>query len=331
MTTYNTPNGAAAPTTTPPSAALARHTPADSSLRTARDAFEPASFPEAIALATSLIKSGLMPKALNTPEAVVTAIVMGRELGLTAMQSVRSIHVIEGKPSMSSALIVGLVKKATDVCAYFRLVESTDEVATYETLRKGDPEPTKMSFTLAHAKAAGVTGKDNWRRYPAAMLRARCETALARAVYPDLVMGLYDPDEVEPTEPRDVTPGASVPAAPRNRRGGQQAAPPVVESPKAPEPPAEPERVVTGTVEGTPTATPDDSDAGRYDEATGEMESVAAKLTERVGKAASQDDLNKLAGEIKLAQDEGKISPLERQALVAVYTARSNAIRSGAK
>jgi hypothetical protein len=28
------------------------------------------------------------------------------------------------------------------------------------------------------------------------MLRARCGAAIARAVYPDLVAGIYDPDEV---------------------------------------------------------------------------------------------------------------------------------------
>jgi len=29
------------------------------------------------------------------------------------------------------------------------------------------------------------------------MLRARCISALARAVYPDLLMGVYDPDELQ--------------------------------------------------------------------------------------------------------------------------------------
>src|SRR5690606_1638755 len=31
--------------------------------------------------------------------------------------------------------------------------------------------------------------------HPAAMLRARASAALARAVYPDVAMGIYDPDE----------------------------------------------------------------------------------------------------------------------------------------
>lgn len=162
-------------------------------------AFEPNSFREAVELSKVLIASGLMPRSVGRPEAAVTIIMAGRELGLTAMQSLRAIHVVEGKPTLSADLMVALVKKLPD-CEYFRLVKSTGEIATYETKRRGDPEPTTLSFTFEEAKAAGLTGKDNWRKYTAAMLRARASAALCRAVYPDAMMGIYDPDEVsEPT------------------------------------------------------------------------------------------------------------------------------------
>ena len=160
-------------------------------------AFEPSGIGDAMALAKILVNSKLLPRSVQTAEAAFTIIATGRELGLTAMQSLRSIHVIEGKPSLSADLILALVKNRRDVCTWFRLVTSTDKVATYETQRLGEPEPTRMSFTWEDATRAQVTGKDNWKKYPAAMLRARCISALARAVYPDLAMGLYDPDELE--------------------------------------------------------------------------------------------------------------------------------------
>lgn len=166
-------------------------------------AFEPSDFRGAIELAKTLVASRLLPKSVQTPEAAFTIIMTGRELGLTAMQSLRSIHVIEGKPTLSADLMLALVKKSAD-CEYFRLVESTDAVATYETKRRGEPCPTRMSFTIADAQRAQVTGKDNWRKYPAAMLRARAITALARAVYPDTAMGLYDPDELTQAPPQTV-------------------------------------------------------------------------------------------------------------------------------
>lgn len=185
-------------------------------------AFEPGSISEAMHLAQVLVASRLLPRAVGTPEAAFAIIATGRELGLTAMQSLRSIHVIEGKPTLSADLVAALVKIRSDVCEWFRLVDSTDQRAVYQTKRRGEPEPTTMAFTMADAQRAGVTGKDNWRKYPAAMLRARCITALARAVYPDLAMGIYDPDEV-----------SEQPAAPGNYEVVSRSAPTVPAAPSS--------------------------------------------------------------------------------------------------
>lgn len=174
-------------------APLAKAVPQDQT-----QAFEPRSINEAMQLAGLLVASRLLPRSVSTPEAAFAIIATGRELGLTAMQSLRTIHVIEGKPTLSADLVAALVKSRRDICTFFMLVESTDRVARYRTQRVGEPEPTTMAFTIEEAQRAGVASKDNWKKYPAAMLRARCITALARAVYPDLAMGIYDEDEIEP-------------------------------------------------------------------------------------------------------------------------------------
>lgn len=161
-------------------------------------AFEPSNISEAIKLAQILVSSRLLPKAVATPEAAFAIIATGRELGLTAMQSLRSIHVVEGKPTLSADLMIAIAKRAPE-CEYIKLVESTDLIATYETKRRGEVgDPTRMSWTIEQAKNAGLTGKDNWRKYPAAMLRARCAAAICRAVYPDTLLGVYETDELSP-------------------------------------------------------------------------------------------------------------------------------------
>jgi hypothetical protein len=54
---------------------------------------------------------------------------------------------------------------------------------------------------MEQARVAGlVRGGGQWQTYPEAMLRARCAAALARIVYPDLVAGVYDPDELAGTD-----------------------------------------------------------------------------------------------------------------------------------
>jgi hypothetical protein len=67
----------------------------------------------------------------------------------------------------------------------------------------GEPEATTITFTLEDARAAGlVSAGGMYTKYPRQMLRARCLAEICRAVYPDLCMGLYDPEELgAPSEP----------------------------------------------------------------------------------------------------------------------------------
>lgn len=177
----------------------------------------PKSLVEAKDLANTLSAARTIPEALQKSPADVLAIVMaGAELGLAPMQSIRALVLIKGKPTLSADAMGALVKSRRDVCEYLLLKHSDGTRATYETKRNGDPAPTTMGFTLDEAKAAGLNG-DNWRKFPAAMLRARALSAICRAVYPDLLLGVYDPDELAPEE-RDVTPtpvaSTSTPTAP---------------------------------------------------------------------------------------------------------------------
>lgn len=174
----------------------------------------PRNLPEARELAKELSTARMLPEALQQKPADVLAIVMaGAELGLAPMQSVRALVLIKGKPTLSADAMGALVKSRRDVCSWLRLVESTDKVATYETQRAGDPSPTRLSFTIEQTTRAGLSG-DNWRKFPEAMLRARALSALCRAVYPDLLLGVYDPDELEQAvpPPREVN-AAPVPVA----------------------------------------------------------------------------------------------------------------------
>jgi len=159
--------------------------------------YEPQNVQEALEVAPRLVGSRLLSKAINTPEAAFAIMATGHELGLGMMASLRSIHIIEGKPTLSADAIQALVVSRADKCEYFRMVESTPTIATFSTKRVGHPSETTLSFTIEEARLAGVTGKDNWRKYPSAMLRARCIAALGRLVYPDLILGVYDPDEIE--------------------------------------------------------------------------------------------------------------------------------------
>jgi hypothetical protein len=140
--------------------------------------------------------SSLAPDALRgKPHDALIVLMAGRELGLAPMQSMRMLGVIKGKVTLAADATVALVRRSGE-CLQWRLVESTATKATYLTQRKGDTEPTTLTWTIEQAQRAGLAGGQGWRSYPEAMLRARCAAALARIVYPDLVAGIYDPDEL---------------------------------------------------------------------------------------------------------------------------------------
>lgn len=165
--------------------------------------------PEAKSFSNDLAKSQLIPAALKKrPEDVLAIVLCGQELGLAPMQSIRGIHIINGKPTLSADVMGALVKRSS-ACEYLQLSESGPDVATYRTKRRGEPGETVMSFTLAQARKAQITGNPTWAKYPDAMLRARCLAAICRAVYPDLCLGLYDSDSGEVAEEREITPQKS--------------------------------------------------------------------------------------------------------------------------
>lgn len=172
----------------------------------------PKTLAEAKDLATTLAASKTIPDALQKSPADVLAIVMaGAELGFAPMQAIRALRLIKGQPTLSADAMGALVRSRPDVCEYLILRHSDRTRATYETRRRGDDAPTSMSFSSEEAREAKLIG-DNWQRFPAAMLRARALSAICRAVYPDLLLGVYDPDEL--AQELDVTPGPrAVPAS----------------------------------------------------------------------------------------------------------------------
>jgi 5'-3' exonuclease len=161
-------------------------------------ALEPPDAKSAYVMATHLFNSRLFANYANE-DAIFAVIIAGRSMGLDAMTALRGMHIIEGKPCVSAPLMIGQILRSGKA-QYFDLVDSTENVATYETTRVGRPRPVTMSFSMDDARKAKLIkdGKadSNWAKYPRTMLRWRAATELARAVYPDVVSNVYTIDEM---------------------------------------------------------------------------------------------------------------------------------------
>lgn len=156
----------------------------------------PRSLTEVQSMAETLAKSNLIPDALKgkVPD-VVVQILAGQELGLAPMASIRGVHIVQGKPLLAADTMVALVL-GSGLAEYFSMVEETADRVTYETKRKGSPHPQRATWSDEDTKTAGLNTKDNWRLHKKQMRRARAKAILARDVYPDVIAGCYDPDEI---------------------------------------------------------------------------------------------------------------------------------------
>lgn len=270
-------------------------------------------FERAEAIAGKLARSSLLPSALRgKPADLAVIMVTGQELGLSPMQALRGLHVVEGRPVLAAELIVGLVKRHP-ACRYFRLVKSDDQVAIYETQREGEPEPTRLSWTIQQAQKAGLGGRHNWKAHPAAMLRARCSAALARAVYPDVAMGIYDPDEAQ-----DIREGITI--------EGQTVIPPPQKAKKAAPKNGVAEPEDAEIVERAAEAADEEASAPEVDEDIDETD-PADEWRERIEATQSAKELQQVGAELSKAFPD-KDSPV-RVFLRDVYSAQQARLRNG--
>lgn len=155
-----------------------------------------AGIPEKIQYAKVLAESGLLPAQYRKqPGNVMYAVEYGEMLGLSPMAAITGVHVIEGKPSASSGLISALVRRA----GHRLRVSGNDSKAIAEIVRADDPDFVyRVEWTIARARTAGLVNKDVWKKYPAAMLKARAITEVARDACEEALMGMrYTPEELD--------------------------------------------------------------------------------------------------------------------------------------
>lgn len=154
--------------------------------------------------ATTLLKSGFLPSALNTPEKIMTVALKGKELKIPMMEACSSINVIQGKPSVSPQLMLALARRTGELVDL--QMESSDKGATVTVTRKGQ-SPYKSTFGPKEATDLGLIGKDNYKKQPAVMYQWRALAQNLRVTFPDAISGLYLVEEMTGGEETVTTRG----------------------------------------------------------------------------------------------------------------------------
>ena len=154
-------------------------------------------FDDQMRMAEVMAKSGLLPKALDTKEKVFIALQWGVELGLTPMAAATNIAVINGKPTLSADIMHAIVRNNPEYAG--AEWKKQDEQSAEVLVRRKNANMTETFrgyYDIEMAKRANLLSKENWRAYPARMLKHRALSFALRDAFPDVLAGLYSPDEL---------------------------------------------------------------------------------------------------------------------------------------
>ena len=178
-------------------------------------------FDDAFRFSKMVAQSEFAPKDFKgKPESCMLAIQHGSEVGLSPMQSLQSIAVINGRPTIWGDAALALVQ-SSPVCEYVKeYVEGQGDslTAVCECKRRGYPAPSVSRFSMADAKRAGLAGKSGpWSQYPERMLALRARGFALRNAFADALRGLITAEEAQdyPTQNVAETPRQPVEMRPK--------------------------------------------------------------------------------------------------------------------
>lgn len=166
----------------------------------------PRNIEEGLRLSDLLSKSSLVPPDFRgNPSNCFVAISMGAEVGLSPLQAIQGIAVINGRPSLYGDALLAVVQ-ASGPFEWIDEPPVKDGVATCTVKRKGWPNPVSRSFTIEDAKRAHLWGKQGpWTNHPDRMLQMRARAFALRDTFADVLRGIASAEEMLDVSSATVT------------------------------------------------------------------------------------------------------------------------------
>lgn len=189
-------------------------------------AMAPKTFEEMWAFCTLVADSDLVPKEdRGKPGQVLAKVQFGNELGLPPMQSLQTICVINGRPSVWGDGALAVVRSHP-------LCEWVTEIAPHEITdygectikRKDQAAPITRRFTKQMAEKAKLWGKAGpWQEYPTRMLQMRARSWTLRDGLPEALRGMAVTEEAYDYETTSTVTAEPVPMPQRKSEAQPEA------------------------------------------------------------------------------------------------------------
>jgi hypothetical protein len=180
------------------------------------------SWDERTIIAEKMLEGNMIPSTFSSPESVISVIEMGTELGMGPWASLNNIITIQGKVTLTLNAMLSIARSKgvlINVIKDYELTETTvrtkdgpkkvHDRATTVVITRGedvyspsgkllDSRVSEYTYTKYWQEAvkAELTTKDNWKRMPRQMLRARTITEALRLYAADIILGMYESTEI---------------------------------------------------------------------------------------------------------------------------------------
>jgi hypothetical protein len=158
----------------------------------------PSSLSEAIKYSEIIANSDIAPRDFKgKPGNVLVAVQMGAELGLSPLQALQNIAIINGRGSIWGDAALAIVQTHPDYEAHEEFIEGEgDKMKAICRVKRKGSEWHEVIFDVAKAKKANLWGKAGpWTQYPDRMLQMRARGFALRDKFSDALKGLITAEE----------------------------------------------------------------------------------------------------------------------------------------
>lgn len=184
-----------------------------------RNAVTPQNFGEVMRFAEMMANSQFVPQSYRGKQGdIIAAITYGSEIGLSPMQALQSVAIINGKPAIYGDGLLAVCQSHPAWGGMAETLEGAGDArkAVCTVKRKGDSDAT-YSFSVADARKAGLWDKAGpWKQYPDRMLQMRARGFALRDQFADALKGIISAEEARDypaNNARDITPAPTGPIA----------------------------------------------------------------------------------------------------------------------
>ena len=155
-------------------------------------------YSELQSMALSVTKSGMF--GLKNENQAITLMLIAQAENIHPIQAIQMYSVINGMPALKTTEMIARYMRSGGKIVW---LETTDKIAKAKFIF--EENELVYEYTIQDATKAQLTGKDNWKRMPKEMLRARCASSGIRMSNPASLNNMYSVEEaMDIPSPNDI-------------------------------------------------------------------------------------------------------------------------------